>query len=132
MLSDNVPVLYQRHGGFDREEAAKVAESMGVTVEQLMSSQDNTLPIADIAPKFVYGADLVSKERLHKLPTHMRNLHEWYLDFCKRQRDQLYIRASILQEYFFRREDLPIEICELWQLFNLDALDKSLMSCYCV
>ncbi|KAK1644471.1 hypothetical protein QYE76_062276 [Lolium multiflorum] len=44
---------------------------------------EDIVPTADIVPQFVYGADLVSKEQLHKLPTHMRNLHQWYLDACK-------------------------------------------------
>ena len=112
------------------EEAAKLAASMGVSVEELLSSQDNALPFGDIAPKFVYGMDLVSDERLKELPTHMRNLHQWYLNACKV--DKKYIVANVPEEYYFRREDIHIEICELWQLFNLDALDKSLMSCYCM
>ena len=130
MLSDNVPVLYQRQGSYDPVEAAKLAASMDVSVEQLLSSQDNTLPFGDIAPKFVYGEDLVSDERLKELPTHMRNLHQWYLNACKV--DKKYIVANVPEEYYFRREDIHIEICELWQLFNFDALDKSLMSCYCL
>ena len=126
----DVPSVYQEHGGFDMEPAAALAGQMGCTVEQLLSSQDAALPIADIAPKFVYGADLVRKKRLEELPTHMRNLHQWYLDACKV--DKRYIVANVPAEYYFRREDIHIEICELWQLFNLDALDKSLMSCYCL
>ena len=127
----NVPKLYQEHhGGIDMEEAARLAAACSVTVEELLSAADAALPTADIAPKFVYGADLVSKERLHQLPTHMRNLHQWYLDACKV--DQRYIVANIPEEYYFRKEEIHIEMNELWQLFNLDALDKSLMSCYCL
>jgi hypothetical protein len=112
------------------EETLKLAAQMGCTVEELLGSQDGALPIADIAPKFVYGADLVSREQLHKLPTHMRNLHQWYLDACKE--NIMYIVASIRWEYYYRKEEIHIEMNELWQLFNLDALDKSLMSCYCL
>ena len=112
------------------EEATKLAAEMNCSVEQLLGPQDNALPFGDIAPKFVYRMDLVSDERLKELPTHMRNLHQWYLDACKR--DKKYIVANVPEEYYFRREDIHIEICELWQLFNLDALDKSLMSCYCM
>ena len=130
MLSDNVPVLYQRQGGFDMEEAVKLAASMNCSVQELLSSQDHALPFGDIAPKFVYGKELVSDTRLKELSTHMRNLHQWYLNACKV--DKKYIVANVPEEYYFRREDLHIEICELWQLFNLDTLDKSLMSSYCM
>ena len=126
----DVPSVYQEHGGFDMEEAASLAAACKVTVEELLLAADAALPIADIAPKFVYGADLVSKERLHQLPTHMRNLHQWYLDVCKENKK--FIVTNIPEEYYFRREELHIEISELWQLFNLDSLDKSLMSCYCL
>jgi hypothetical protein len=107
-----------------------LAAQVGCTVEELLSARDAVLPIADIAPKFVYGADLVSKERLHKLPTHMGNLHQWYLGACKENTS--YIVADIPEDYYFRKEEIHIEMNELWQLFNLDALDKSLMSCYCL
>ena len=107
----------------------KLAASMYITVEQLMSSQDSALTFGDIAPKFVYEKDLVSDKRLSELPTHMRNLHQWYLNACKR--DQKYIIVNVPEEYYFRREDIHVEMCELWQLFHLDALDKSLMSAYC-
>ena len=60
----------------------------------------------------------------------MRNLHQWYLDACKV--DKKYIMVNVPEEYYFRREDIHVEISKLWQLFNLDALDKSLMSCYCM
>ncbi|XP_071677519.1 uncharacterized protein [Lolium perenne] len=126
----DVPSVYQEHGDFDLEAAAALAAQVGCTVEELLSAHDAVLPIADIAPKFVYGADLVSKERLHKLPTHMRNLHQWYIDACKENTS--YIVADIPEDYYFRKEEIHIEMNELWQLFNLDALDKSLMSCYCL
>ena len=128
-MSD-VPSVYQEHGDFDLEAAAALAAQVGCTVEELLSAHDAVLPIADIAPKFVYGADLVSKERLHQLPMHMRNLHQWYLDACKENTS--YIVADIPEDYYFRKEEIHIEMNELWQLFNLDALDKSLMSCYCL
>jgi hypothetical protein len=54
----------------------------------------------------------------------------WFLDACKV--DQRYIVVNIPEEYYFRREDLHIEISELWQLFNFEALNKSLISCYCL
>jgi hypothetical protein len=108
----NVPLVYQRQGGLDMEAAAKLEAKMNCTVEELLSSQDNALHFGDIAPKLVYGAHLVSQKRLEELPTYMRNLHQWYLDACKL--DKRYIVANVPEEYYFRREDIHIEIYELW------------------
>ncbi|KAK1691760.1 hypothetical protein QYE76_008457 [Lolium multiflorum] len=55
---------------------------------------------------------------------------QWYIDACKENTS--YIVADIPEDYYFRKEEIHIEMNELWQLFNLDALDKSLMSCYCL
>ena len=42
------------------------------------------------------------------------------------------IVAKVPYEYFFRPEEVHVEFPELWQLYNFDALDKSLISCYCL
>ena len=73
---------------------------------------------------------MVSKEKVKQLPTHMRNLHEWYLREVKG--DRIMIVAKVPQEYFFRPEEVHVDFSELYQLYNFDALDKSLMSCYCL
>ena len=73
---------------------------------------------------------MVSKEKLKQMPTHMRNLHEWYLREVKR--DRTMIVAKVPEEYFFQAERVHVELSELFQLYNFDALDKSLMSCYCL
>jgi hypothetical protein len=74
---------------------------------------------------------LVSDEQLRKLPTNMRKLHDWYIAASKDE--QKYLVASVDKEYYFREgETIHIEFPEFFQLFNLDALDKSLISCYCL
>ena len=73
---------------------------------------------------------LVSEERLEQLPTHMRNLHQWYIEAVKVGRKM--IVAKVPHEYYFRDETVHVEFEELFQLFNFDALDKSLKSYYCL
>jgi hypothetical protein len=126
VLSKDVPQVLQQ----DMEEAAKWAADMGVSVAELLGSQDDKLPKADVVPTYVPGMPLVSKERLQQLPTHMRNLHEWYERVVKK--DRTIIVAKVPQEYYFRADTIHVEFSELFQLFNFDALDKSLMSCYCL
>jgi hypothetical protein len=76
------------------------------------------------------GGPLVSKEKLEDHPTNMRYLHTWYLNEAKNGRTM--IVARVLQEYYGCPEDIHIDFDELFQMYNYDALDKSLMSCYCL
>ena len=92
---------------------------MGVSVVELLGFQDDKLPKADVVPTYVPGKPLVSKEKLKQLPTHMRNLHEWYLREVKS--DRTMIVAKVPEEYFFRAEEIHVEFSELFQLFNFDA-----------
>ena len=101
-----------------------------MTVAELLGSQDDKLPTADVVPTYVPGKPLVGEQKLKQLPTRMRNLHEWYLREVKG--DRIMIVAKVLEEYFFRAEEFHVEFSELFQLYNFDALDKSLMSCYCL
>jgi hypothetical protein len=44
-----------------------------------------------------------------------------------------WITLGINDEHYFRgNDDVNIEFAELFQLYNLDALDKSIISAYCL
>ena len=101
-----------------------------MTVEEVLASQDNQFPTAVVTPKFVLGQPLVSKERLEDLPTNMRYLHTWYMNEAKNGRTMIVLHVH--QEYYGHREKIHIEFEELFQMYNYDALDKSIMSCYCL
>jgi hypothetical protein len=61
----------------------------------------------------------------------MRYLHAWYLTAAKNGRIMIVLR--VLEEYYAdRQEEIHVEFDELFQTYNLKALDKSLMSCYCL
>ena len=103
---------------------------MGVTVAELLGSQDDKLPKADVVPTYVPGKPLVSKEKLEQLPTQMRKLHDWYMEEAKKGR--IMIVAKVPHEYYFREDEVHVDFSKLFQLYNFDALDKTLMSCYCL
>ena len=92
--------------------------------------QFETLEVLEI---FIYehGKPLVKPDP-PPLTTMMRRLHEWYMDTCRKsEKDSLMVR--IKDEYgLIGVELLPVEFVELFQLFNQDALDKKLMTCYCL
>jgi hypothetical protein len=125
VLPEDVP----QQQGVDMKTVTALAAQMGVSVEQLLSDTVE-LPKAVVARRYVRGEPLVSDEKYRQLPTHLRNLHDWYMDAAKD--GQTMLVADLPEEYYFREETIHIEFPELFQLFNLDALDKSLVSCYCL
>ena len=104
-----------------------LADQMGVTLDELLGSEN--LPKAVVARKYVKGEPMVSTERYQDLPTHM-NLHDWYMTAVQEGREILV--AKVAEDYYFRESMIHVEFPELFQLFNQDALDKSLLSCYCL
>jgi hypothetical protein len=87
--------------------------------------------MAELAFKFEHGKPLVRPEELPHLPTMMRRLHDWYLEASKQGSN--YIIAGIKDEHYFNGdEEIYIEFEELFQLYNQDAIDKSIVSCYCL
>src|SRR4051812_12385965 len=92
------------------------------------SRQSIDYPLADVAYYFVQGKDLV--ENLTKLPTSMRHLHTWYKNATKRGIDCIMVRVK--EEHYFQEYSVSVDFNELFQLYNLRALDKSIISCYCL
>ena len=61
----------------------------------------------------------------------MYELHEWYMKIAKTtNRESLMVQVK--EEHYFHAKDLYVEFTELFQLFNQDALNKSIVSCYCL
>jgi len=88
------------------------------------------IPKAELAWKFVPGNPLVRPEQVPHLPTQMRRLHEWYMKVVKDGRTMLMV--AVKKEHYFIDNEICIELEELFQLYNQDALDKSIVSCYCL
>jgi hypothetical protein len=92
--------------------------------------QFETLETVEIF-RYEHGKPLVKPDH-PPLTTMMRRLHEWYMDTCKKSgKDSLML--GIKEEHdLVGTEVLPVQFVELFQLFNQDALDKQLMTCYCL
>jgi hypothetical protein len=101
---------------------------MGVTMADLLGGAE--LPKDVIAWKYVHGQPLVGYKKLRQMPTHLWNIHEWYLLGSKHE--QTMIVAKVAKEYYFCEDKTHINFSELFQLMNQDALNKFLISCYCV
>ena len=89
-----------------------------------------TLEVAEIF-RYKYMKPLVKPDP-PPLTTMMRRLHEWYMDTCRKSgKDSMMVRIKY-EHGLIGVELLPVEFVELFQLFNQDALDKQLMTCYCL
>ena len=60
----------------------------------------------------------------------MRQLHEWYIEATAKGQDTLMVNAK--KEHYFNALSLAIEFDEIFQLYQQDALDKTLVSAYCL
>ena len=98
----------------------------GVSLTELLTGD---IPKADeFACKFKEGEDPVRPEKWQLLTTQMKNLHKWYKDVAKEGRKMLV--AQVGNDHFVGKDEIHIEMEELFQLFNLYTLDKSIVSCY--
>jgi hypothetical protein len=105
------------------------AEAHGMSVSQYLSKCN--FPTAEVAYQYRHGSPLVRPEEIPNLPTRMRKLHKWYMEAS--QHGQNWIILGINDEHYFHGTgDINIEFAELLQLYNHDALNKSMISAYCL
>ena len=109
------------------------ARDMGITLAELKALQaGESVTIHEVVRTYVRGQDLVDPAMVRTLPARLHQLNAWYLRTTKSQEgDWLY--GKIPKDFFGPGDDeVQIEYCELWQLFNFDALDKSIISAFCM
>jgi hypothetical protein len=58
----------------------------------------------------------------------MQKLHEWYVVVAKAEQEMLVVEVT--NEHYLGEDEIHIDFEELFQLFQQDALDKSLVNCY--
>ena len=126
----SIPPLQVSSSLPDPEYLAGIAASLGCTVEQLVPDNKDGFVGPQLPYRYAYGKPLVRPEQIHDLPTQMRRLHDWYMDVTKEGR--LYLYAKVRKEHYFHEDEIIIHLEELFQLYNQDALDKSIMSNYCL
>ena len=108
------------------------AQMLNISVGQLFEIKPMpTLKESEKAWQYVRGKPLVHPDKVKDLPTRMYQLHQWYMNITKiSNRESLMV--NVKHEHYYHEKALAIEYPELFQLFNQDALDKSIISCYCL
>ena len=89
---------------------------------------DTGYAIAEIAYQYVLGQPLVTDTKA--LTTKLWKLHNWYMTAAKEEK--FYLMAGVKEEHYFREYAVQVEFSELFQMYNLRALDKCIISCYCL
>ena len=84
----------------------------------------------EIERQYVPGKPLVTPDDEKLLTTQMYKLHDWYMREVKDGRESLMVKVE--KEHYIHEKDLWMEIEGFFQLFNQKALDKSIVSCYCL
>ena len=114
------------------EEHIMQAEVLKITVGQLLEIEP--MPVLredEIKRKYVRGQPLVEPDKVKNLPTRMYELHQWYMNITKIS-DRLSLMVNVKEEHYYHEKAVSVEYSELFQLYNQDALDKSIVSCYCL
>ena len=91
----------------------------------------DTFTEQELKRKYACGEPLVKPEEVKKLSTRMYELHEWYMKIANTTKRESFM-VKVKAEHYFHEKDMWVEFQEMFQLFNQDALVKSIISCYCL
>ncbi len=108
----------------------KDAAAQGMTIPEFLL-QLQTFPEDEIRPKFRSGHPLVNPNEVKDLPTKMRRVHSWYMQESAKDENWIYLRIAN-RHYGHGAGTVMIEFEELFQLFQMNDLDKSILSAYCL
>ena len=108
------------------------AKMLDITVGQLLEIEPmSPLKEEEIKRKYVRGQPLVKPEEVKNLPTRMYELHQWYMNITKISQ-RLSLMVNVKKDHYYHEKAVSVEYLELFQLYNQDALDKCIVSCYCL
>ena len=103
-----------------------------ITVGQLLGIKPMPpLREEEIKRKYVRGQPLVEPDKVENLPTRMYELHQWYMNITKIS-DRLSLMVNVKEGHYYHEKAVAVEYFKLFQLYNQDTLDKSIVSCYCL
>ena len=91
---------------------------------------DTGLPIAEIVIQYKFELGMPLVENPSALTTQLYKLHTWYMTAAKEGRT--YLMAGVKEQHLFREYAVQVPFSELFQMYNQLALDKSILSCYCL
>ena len=113
------------------KQIAQLGEQAVQSVPPLQVFPDTSdVHIPEVAYEYVHGKPLVRPELVKLLPTRMRQLNQWYMKAAKK--GIIGVMAKVRKEHFFQEYGVQVDFSELFQLYNGKALDKAILSCFCL
>ena len=115
------------------DELAQWMGATGLSIEQLMGREavKEAEVVDEWRRQYRYGRSLCNPTNVKQLHTQMYKLHEYYMSFCRQHEFEQYIGVQVRDRHYFHRDDVTwVQFSEIHQLLFMDALDKSLTSCY--
>jgi hypothetical protein len=98
-----------------------------INVRELVYSGDD-IPFADVVRTYVHGENFVDGD----LPTRMRQFQAWYKDTVNKETNKVALQMAVKEEHYFQEYSVVLYFAEIFQLYNLRALDKNIISSYCL
>jgi hypothetical protein len=108
--------------------AREQAANLGITLRELLGLDE--APVKEVVITYVKNGPLVEPAQEEDLPPQMKGLLKWYKGYIQNKNAKEYIYAEVRHEHHFKHYYVTIHLSELFQLFNLRELDKSIISCY--
>jgi hypothetical protein len=97
-------------------------------LKQVLANPKFLIAMTQANPKFVMGRPMLTVDALHKAGKSCVELHNYYINNYKSRQD---IIVSYKDFHFLVGDSIfLISWSDLYDLFNLDALDISLMHCF--
>jgi hypothetical protein len=87
-------------------------------------------PWAMVNPNYKFGKSLLSDGDLKKAAPCTKKLHTFYMQRGKSDDDSDIRTSAWPQRLSNRLQQLPVQLSDLYDLFNLDALDLTLLRCF--
>jgi hypothetical protein len=106
----------------------EAAAAHGMSIQDYLSQLE---VFQKVAYTYRYRHTLVKPELVNGLPTKMRRLHKWYMRACEEGANWIYV-AYGNEHYGHGNGVVMIEFSELFQLYQQDAIDKAILSAYCL
>ena len=130
----NMNMLEQIPGDVNFDQLDAFFAEFGLSLSQVLGGAaiPKASKIDEWKKEYVYGKSLYNPEALRELGMQMYLLNQWYMAACGRKTDD-YICVRIRNHHYFRGDDIIyVQFNELHQLCHMDALDKSLISSFCL
>ena len=108
----------------------QAAAAAGMSIPQYLQTLEHFSSF-DLQYQYRHGHPLIRPGEENNLPTKMRRVHSWYMKESAKSENWIYVHFKN-KHFGHGNGEVMIEFEELYQLYQMDGLDKSILSAYCL